>query len=72
MREKILKLLQSDSYHPMVPNQIFQLLNLKDSKEFTQLVKTLNQLEDEGEITHNSRGEYATFEKAVYLLNPII
>lgn len=63
MREKILKLLQSDSYHPMVPNQIFQLLNLKDSKEFTQLVKTLNQLEDEGEITHNSRGEYATFEK---------
>ena len=63
MREKILKLLQSDSYHPMVANQIFQLLNLKDSKEFTQLVKTLNQLEDEGEITHNSRGEYATFEK---------
>lgn len=63
MREKILKLLQSDSYHPMVTNQIFQLLNLKDSKEFTQLVKTLNQLEDEGEITHNSRGEYATFEK---------
>lgn len=63
MREKILKLLQSDSYHPMVPNQIFQFLNLKDSKEFTQLVKTLNQLEDEGEITHNSRGEYATFEK---------
>ena len=63
MREKILKLLQSDSYHPIVPNQIFQLLNLKDSKEFTQLVKTLNQLEDEGEITHNSRGEYATFEK---------
>lgn len=63
MREKILKLLQSDSYHPMVPNQIFQLLNLKDSKEFTQLVKTLNQLEDEGYITHNSRGEYATFEK---------
>lgn len=63
MREKILKLLQSDAYHPMVPNQIFQLLNLKDSKEFTQLVKTLNQLEDEGEITHNSRGEYATFEK---------
>ena len=39
------------------------MLNLKDSKEFTQLVKTLNQLEDEGEITHNSRGEYATFEK---------
>lgn len=63
MREKILKLLQSNSYHPMVANQIFQLLNLKDSKEFTQLVKTLNQLEDEGEITHNSRGEYATFEK---------
>ena len=63
MREKILKLLQSDSYHPMVANQIFQLLNLKDSKEFTQLVKTLNQLEDEGEITHNSRGEYATLEK---------
>ena len=63
MREKILKLLQSDAYHPMVANQIFQLLNLKDSKEFTQLVKTLNQLEDEGEITHNSRGEYATFEK---------
>ena len=63
MREKILKLLQSDAYHPMVANQIFQLLNLKDSKEFTQLVKTLNQLEDEGEITHNSRGEYATLEK---------
>ena len=63
MREKILKLLQSDAYHPMVANQIFQLLNLKDSKEFTQLVKTLNQLENEGEITHNSRGEYATFEK---------
>lgn len=63
MREKILKLLQSDAYHPMVANQIFQLLNLKDSKEFTQLVKTLNQLEDEGKITHNSRGEYATFEK---------
>ena len=57
MREKILKLLQSDAYHPMVANQIFQLLNLKDSKEFTQLVKTLNQLEDEGEITHNSRGD---------------
>ena len=63
MRKKILNLIQKADYKPRTANQLFSLLGLKDSKEFTVLVKTLNQLEDEELIIHNELGEFATYEK---------
>ena len=59
MKDKILDLLSTSNYKPMVPRQIMSAI---DSDNLTMVMKCLNQLEDEHLIIHDNVGHYATLE----------
>ena len=59
MKELLLDLFSNKFTKPLDVDEIFELLNLSDPQEFTQLAKALNELEDEFIITHNSAFKFA-------------
>lgn len=59
MKELLLDLFSNKFTKPLDVDEIFELLNLSDPQEFTQLAKVLNELEDEFIITHNSAFKFA-------------
>lgn len=59
MKEKILELFSSKDYKPLEVNQIYQKLALSDADDFTNLVKALNELEDDFLIYHNNKNKFA-------------
>ncbi len=59
MKELILELFNKPNYRPMVPRQIMKEIN---SDNLTQVMKTLNELEDEHLIIHDDQAHYATLE----------
>lgn len=56
MREELLKILEDKDYISKNIDQLYELLSLKTAKEFTTLVKTLNQLVNEGIIEYDQKG----------------
>ena len=59
MKELLLDLFSNKFTKPLDVDEIFEMLNLSDPQEFTQLAKALNELEDEFIITHNSAFKFA-------------
>lgn len=58
MKEQLITLFESDDYTPLTVNQLFEILHLTTGKAFTQLIKTLNQMEEEHLIAHNEKGQF--------------
>ena len=65
MKEKILDLMNNEKYYPLTIHQIYQKLNLSTSEEFIELVKTINQLENEYIIIHLENDTFVILEKCV-------
>lgn len=61
MKEELLKLFEDEDYIPKNIDQLYELLSLKTAKEFTNLVKTLNQLVDEGIIEYDKNGYFSLY-----------
>ncbi len=58
MKLQILKLMESSNYQPAEVSNIWKQLGLTEAKSFTMVAKTLNELEREYLIGHNSKGKY--------------
>ena len=59
MKEKLLEIFLNNFSKPLDVDELFDLLELEDAKDFTTLAKSLNELEDEFIIIHNHKGEFA-------------
>ena len=59
MKEKLLEIFLNDFKKPLDIDELFEMLELIDAKDFTNLAKCLNELEDEFIITHNHKGLFA-------------
>lgn len=58
MRERILELLNSPEYKGSTVEDLFNDLGLSQTNEFSELVKTLNILDDESIIVQSKKGKY--------------
>lgn len=64
MKEQdILSFMREQAYHPMTVQELEEAFQITDSEEFKQLVKTLNMLEDSGEIVRTRTNRYGVPEK---------
>ncbi|PKL00486.1 MAG: ribonuclease R [Tenericutes bacterium HGW-Tenericutes-1] len=63
MKDLILNYIKSDNYQPLDARELGNALKIKDSKLWTQYLKTLNELEYEGFIGLNKKDKYQTAEK---------
>ena len=74
MKERILSLLESETYIGLDIDKISQTLSLVTPEEFTQLVKALNELDDECLIVQSKKGKFfkvGTFGYNVGVINLI-
>ena len=72
MKERILSLLESETYIGLDIDKISQTLSLVTPEEFTQLVKALNELDDECLIVQSKKGKFfkvGTFGYNVGVIN---
>ena len=56
MKDLILELMHKDNYRALVPRQIMEKIG---SDDLVSVMKTLNELEDEHLIIHDTHGHYA-------------
>lgn len=64
MKEQdILAFMREQAYHPMTVAELEAAFGITDSDDFKELVKTLNQLEDSGEIIRTRTNRYGVPEK---------
>ncbi len=63
MKDKLIEIFNNNEYYPQNIDQLYELLSLKTSSEFTKLAKTLNELVDEKIIAYNEKGQFALLEK---------
>ncbi|PPB10712.1 ribonuclease R [Brevibacillus laterosporus] len=59
----ILSFMREQAYHPMTIHELEEAFALQGSSNFKQLVKTLNQLEDNGEVVRTRANRYGIPEK---------
>lgn len=57
MKEKLLEIFLDNFKKPLNVDELFDMLELSDARDFTTLAKALNELEDEFIIIHNHKGE---------------
>lgn len=72
MKERILELLLSETYPGLDCEHIYQELSLSSSQEFNDLVKSLNELDDESLIIQSHKNKYfavGTFGYQVGVIN---
>ena len=63
MRERLLEIFNDVNFKkPLNVDELYEMLNLSDAKDFTTLAKTLNELEEEFLITHNKKGCFASLK----------
>ncbi len=64
MKEQdILSFMREQAYHPMTVAELEEAFGLKDADAFKELVKTLNSLEERGEIVRTRTNRYGVPEK---------
>lgn len=61
--QEILAFMREQAYHPMTVQELEQAFGIQDADAFKELVKTLNQLEDSGEIVRTRTNRYGIPEK---------
>ncbi|MGE5701293.1 MAG: ribonuclease R [Clostridia bacterium] len=59
----ILAFMREQAYHPMTVTELEHAFQITDADDFKELVKTLNQLEDRGEIIRTRANRYGVPEK---------
>ncbi|MGG1442017.1 ribonuclease R [Brevibacillus laterosporus] len=59
----ILSFMREQAYHPMTIHELEEAFGLQGSNNFKQLVKNLNQLEDNGEVVRTRANRYGIPEK---------
>lgn len=71
MKELLIKLFTDKDYIPKNIDQLFEILSLKSSTDFKNLIKTLNELVDEKLITYNEDGLFLPLEKSCIIFGII-
>ncbi len=61
--QDILSFMREQAYHPMTVSELEQAFQLTDAVSFKELIKTLNQLEERGEIVRTRTNRYGVPEK---------
>jgi ribonuclease R len=61
--QEILAFMREQAYHPMTVTELEEAFGLADSEAFKELVKTLNALEERGEIVRTRTNRYGVPEK---------
>ncbi len=64
MKDRIIELLEDDSYKFRKIDEISVYLNLTDTQDYIELIKLMNHLEDDGVIIRNKNNQY-------YLINQL-
>ena len=59
LKKQLIDIMEDPKYSPSDIDKINEILNFKDSSDFINLAKALNELEDEFIITHNKKCEFA-------------
>ena len=71
MKEKVLEILKQEKRGFSV-QEIFDRMGLKETKDFTELLKTLNELEDSLEIYHTKHDNYMLFQNCHLKLGTLL
>lgn len=71
MRDELIALFKDENYTRMTASEISEHLGKTSSKEFVELVKTLNALEDEGIIYRTKKNKYDLIERFNMRVGPI-
>ncbi|MFM1654928.1 ribonuclease R [Brevibacillus sp. B_LB10_24] len=61
--QDILSFMRMQAYHPMTVTELEEAFDISDSEAFKELVKTLNALEDRGEVIRTRTNRYGVPEK---------
>jgi len=61
--QEILAFMREQAYHPMTVSELEEAFQITDADDFKELVKTLNILEDNGEIIRTRTNRYGVPEK---------
>lgn len=72
MENKIIELLNQPDYQGLEVHEIASALNMNNAHEFKQLVKTLNQLEDDGKVVRSAKNHYFAPEKMGYYTGKVM
>lgn len=62
-QERILEFMREEAYKPLTVDEIEELLQIKGSEDFKELVKTLNSMEEQGLIVRTRSNRYGVPEK---------
>lgn len=71
MRQELMSLFNDENYIRMNANEICTHLGKTSSKDFVEIVKTLNALEDEGIIYRTKKNKYDLIERFNFKVGPI-
>ncbi|WP_099159942.1 ribonuclease R [Virgibacillus ndiopensis] len=63
IKDKILEFFKENGTKPLSVNELEEVLNLESSVEFKELVKSLNELEDAGELVRTRKNRFGLPEK---------
>ncbi|MFG6148076.1 ribonuclease R [Halobacillus sp. B23F22_1] len=63
LKQKILQYFNGTASKPLSVQELEEVLELKDSQEFTVLMKALNELEEEGELVRTRKNRFGLPEK---------
>lgn len=71
MKEKLLTFFNETETRPLSVDEIEEKLGIQDAEEFKELIKTLNSLEDSGELVRTRKNRYGLPEKMNLILGRI-
>lgn len=71
MKEKLLQFFKEIEQKPLSVDEIEEQLVIEDAEEFKELIKTLNQLEETGELVRTRKNRYGLPEKMNLVLGKI-
>lgn len=71
MKDRILTFFNKTETRPLSVDEIEEKLEIEDAEEFKELIKTLNQLEDTGELVRTRKNRYGLPEKMNLVLGKL-
>lgn len=70
--EQILSFMREETYKPLTVQELEEALHIEDADEFKELVITLNQMEEEGQIVRTRSNRYGLPEKMNLLRGTVV
>lgn len=71
MKETILSIMRQEDYKAMTINQMTEALSLNTAADFTHVLKSLNELEQDAVIARNAKNEYDLIERLGFFIGTI-